>query len=64
MRNRFKSASGKTTTQNDVSYSGFSHRYFREMPWVALDYNDNDELKVISVEACFAMQNDCDSYVF
>jgi len=32
-----------------------SHRYFHEMPWVALDYNGNDELKVSNLMKCFAI---------
>lgn len=48
MNGRFKSAAGIASASNEALCVMFSYRYFREMPWVALDYNGNDELKVAS----------------
>ncbi len=40
----------------DALYVTLHCRYFHEMPWVALDFSGNDELKVASTMKRFAVR--------
>jgi hypothetical protein len=55
-RNRFKSAAGAALALYDALYVTLHCRYFHEMPWVALDFSGNDELKVASTMKRFAVR--------